>query len=453
MLRRTQLLLALVLLTVSQVSAQKMIGNETDAQKEKRMEWWKDDRFGMFIHWGLYSGAARHEWVKHNEKIDNAGYQKYFDQFNPDMFDPQKWAKQAKAAGMKYAVLTTKHHEGFCLFDSKFTDYKAPNTKAKRDLVREYVNAFRGQGLKVGFYYSLLDWHHPDYTIDEIHPQSPKDKSDASYAALNKSRDMAKYRQYMRNQITELLTKYGKIDILWLDFSFPRKDGHGKGKDEWGSVELLKLIRKLQPGIIVDNRLNLEEYKDGADFETPEQVSTAELLKYRGKTWETCQTFSGSWGYYRDENTWKTHRQLLDLLITSASNGGNLILNVGPTARGEFDFRATRALDSLSHWMHANSNAIYNCTYAPDTYKKPDSSKLTYNKATKRLYVHLYNYPNTGSIVLPGYNGKISYAQFLNDHSELLFKPSATNPEDLVLTLPIKKPDYEIPVIELTLNN
>ncbi|SDF19661.1 alpha-L-fucosidase [Mucilaginibacter pineti] len=449
MLKKLHLLTLVVLVTVSSVSAQKMIGNETDAQKDKRMEWWKNDRFGMFIHWGLYSGAARHEWVKHNEKIDNAGYQKYFDQFNPDLFQPQKWAAEAKAAGMKYAVLTTKHHEGFCLFDSKYTDYKAPNTKAKRDLVREYVNAFRAQGLKVGFYYSLLDWHHPDYTIDEIHPQSPADQSDASYAKLNKGRDMAKYRQYMRNQITELLTNYGKIDILWLDFSFPNKNGHGKGKDDWGSVELLKLIRKLQPGIIVDNRLNLEEYKDGADFETPEQVSTAELLKYRGKTWETCQTFSGSWGYYRDENTWKTHRQLLDLLITSTSNGGNLILNVGPTARGEFDYRANNALDSLAHWMHANSNSIYNCTYAPESYKVPEGTKLTYNKATGRLYVQLFTYPK-GKLLLPGYNGKIKYAQFLNDHSELLYKTSG---DDIEVTLPEKKPDYEIPVIELTLNN
>ncbi|WPU97565.1 alpha-L-fucosidase [Mucilaginibacter sp. cycad4] len=448
MLKKLQLLLMFVLLMAPSVFAQKMIGTETDAQKDKRMEWWKDDRFGMFIHWGLYSQAARHEWVKHNEKIDNAGYQKYFDQFNPDLFDPQKWAKQAKAAGMKYAVLTTKHHEGFCLFDSKFTDYKAPNTKAKRDLVREYVNAFRAQGLKVGFYYSLLDWHHPQYTIDEIHPQSPADKSDASYAKLNKGRDMAKYRQYMRDQITELLTKYGKIDILWLDFSFPRKDGHGKGKDEWGSVELLKLIRKLQPGIIVDNRLNLEEYKDGADFETPEQVSTAELAKYRGKTWETCQTFSGSWGYYRDENTWKTHRQLLDLLITSVSNGGNLILNVGPTARGEFDYRATRALDSLAYWMHANSKSVYNCTFAPDTYKVPEGTKLTYNKAAGKLYIHLFNYPQ-GKLVLPGYKGKIKYAQFLNDSSELLYKDGSG--DDLELTLPAQKPPYEIPVIELTL--
>lgn len=451
MLRKLILLTLLAIVSIAPAIAQKQIGNETDAQKQKRMEWWTDARFGMFIHWGLYSGAARHEWVKHNEKIDNAGYQKYFEQFNPDQFDPHKWAKAAKAAGMKYAVLTTKHHEGFCLFDSKYTDYKATNTAAKRDLVREYVNAYRAEGLKVGFYYSLLDWHHPDYTIDDFHPQSPADKSDASYAQLNKGRDMAKYRQYIRNQITELLTNYGKIDILWLDFSFPRKDGHGKGKDDWGAVELLKLIRKLQPGIIIDNRLNLDEYKDGADFETPEQVSTAELAKYRGKTWETCQTFSGSWGYYRDENTWKTHRQLLDLLITSVSNGGNLILNVGPTARGEFDYRATRALDSLADWMHANSRAIYNCTYAPDTYKAPENDKLTYNPKTRKLYVHLYSYPAGGTITLPGYNGKIKYAAFLNDASELLYKPSATNPEDLVLTVPAKKPGYEIPVVELTL--
>ena len=451
MLKKVQLLLVSVLFVFSPVFAQKRIGNETDAQKEKRLEWWTDARFGMFIHWGLYSGAARHEWVKHNEHLTNEQYQKYFDQFNPDLFDPNKWAMQAKAAGMKYAVLTTKHHEGFCLFDSKFTDYKATNTHAKRDLVREYVNAFRAQGLKVGFYYSLLDWHHPDYTMDDAHPLTQVDTTEANYTRLNKGRDMAKYRQYMRNQITELLTNYGKIDVLWLDWSWRKGAKRGKGEKDWGSVELLKLIRKLQPGIIVNNRLGLDDYKDGGDFETPEQVSTAELAKYRGKTWETCQTFSGSWGYYRDENSWKTHRQLLDLLITSVSNGGNLILNVGPTARGEFDYRATNALDSLAYWMHANSVAIYNCTYAPGSYKIPGGEKLTYNKTTRRLYVHLYDYPKDGKLTLPGYNGKISYAQFLNDHSEVIYKPSAGNPSDLVLDLPVKKPPYEIPVVELTL--
>src|SRR6185503_17150280 len=296
------------------------------------------------------------------------------------------------------------------------------------------------------------DWHHPDYTMDDVHPLVQVDTSQANYNRLNKGRDMAKYRQYMRNQITELLTNYGKIDVLWLDWSWDKGAKRGKGASDWGSVELLKLVRKLQPGIIVNNRLGLYDYKDGGDFETPEQVSAAELNKYRGKTWETCQTFSGSWGYYRDENTWKTHRQLLDLLITSVSNGGNLILNVGPTARGEFDYRATNALDSMAYWMHANSVAIYNCTYAPASYKVPAGEKLTYNKNTRRLYVHLYEYPKDGKLILPGYKGKISYAQFLNDHSEVLYKPAGGSSEDLVLTVPTKKPPYEIPVVELTLD-
>lgn len=431
------------------VSAQtKMLGKETDEQKKERMAWWTDARFGMFIHWGLYSLPARHEWIKKYEKISTPDYQKYFDHFDPDQFDPKKWAKEAKTAGMKYAVLTTKHHEGFCLFDSKYTDYKATNTAAKRDLVKEFVEAFRAEGIKIGFYYSLIDWHYPDFTVDENHPQSPKDKSDAAYAALNKGRDMAKYRTYLHNQVEELMTKYGKIDILWLDFSYPNKNGHGKGHEDWNSEDLIKMVRKKQPGIIIDNRADLGDYKDGADFETPEQVKPAELLKYRGKTWETCQTFSGSWGYYRDENTWKTQKQLLDLLITSTANGGNLILNVGPTARGEFDFRANRALDSLGTWMHANNKSIYNCTYAPQGFAAPEGTRLTYNPTTKRLYVHLLDYPKTDELILTGYKGKVKYAQLLNDDSEILHNEKGN---DVVLKMPKNKPPYVVPVIELIL--
>jgi len=182
------------------------------------------DRFGMFIHWGLYAQPARPERVKGWERMNDEQYQPYFELFNPDMFDLKTWAKQAKAEGMKYAVLTTKHHEGFCLFDSRYTDYKSTNTKAKRDLVQEYVNAFRAEGIKIGFYYSLIHRHHPDCTVEGL-------------------------------QIRELLTNYGKIDILWLDFLYPNANAQGKGRNNRGSVELLKMIRRLQPGIIVDNRL------------------------------------------------------------------------------------------------------------------------------------------------------------------------------------------------------
>src|SRR5688500_9612841 len=173
----------------------KQIGNETVEQKQRRMAWWTNDRFGMFIHWGLYAGAARHEWVKRWERMNDAQYQPYFEVFNPDLFDPKAWAKSAKAAGMKYAVLTTKHHDGFCLFDSKYTDYKATNTAAKRDLVKEFLEAFRAEGIRVGFYYSLLDWHHPEFTVDGLHPLQPANESDTAYARLNKGRDMATYRQ------------------------------------------------------------------------------------------------------------------------------------------------------------------------------------------------------------------------------------------------------------------
>jgi len=440
-------LIALVLLT-NYTKAQSLltIGNETAQQKEKRLQWWKDARFGMFIHWGLYALPGRHEWVKNYERLTNEDYQKYFDEFNPDHFEPKKWAKEAKAAGMKYVVLTTKHHEGFCLFESKFTDYKATNTQAKRDLIKEYVDAFRAEGIKIGFYYSLIDWHHPDFTIDKYHPQRPLKNSDSAYERLNKGKDMAIYRKYLYNQVTELMTNYGKIDILWLDFSSPGK--YGKSKDDWASVELLKQVRKLQPGIIVNNRLNLEAYSDGADFVTPEQVSPKKLEEFKGKTWETCQTFSGSWGYYRDENSWKTHRQLLDLLITSTANGGNLILNVGPTAKGEFDYRANNALDSISYWMQANSKSIYQCTFSPDSLQTPISQKLTYNPTTKRLYLHLFEYPNNGTLVLPNYVGKIKYAQLLNDYSEVKMTESG---KDIVISLPMKKPNYEIPVVELIL--
>ncbi len=441
------ILLMASLLAVTQTAAPQL-PKETEAQKTQRLKWWTDARFGMFIHWGLYALPARHEWVKNMERMTNDQYQKYFELFDPDLYDPHEWAKMAKAAGMKYVVLTAKHHEGFCLFDSKFTDYKSTNTPYGKDLVKEYVEAFRAEGLKVGFYYSLIDWHHPDYTIDRNHPQ--RQESDTAYTRLNKGRDMNKYREYIKNQVRELLTNYGEISIIWFDFSFPGKNG--KGRADWDSENLLKLARSLQPGIIVDDRLDLGDVEGGWDFISPEQVKVAKWPEINGKRvpWETCQTFSGSWGYYRDETSWKSPAQLLDLLIESVSKGGNLLLNVGPTARGVFDYRAQDRLKSIGEWMKYNSRSIYGCTEAPEEYNVPANTLLTFNPVTNRLYIHLLVYP-MGSLTLNGMAGKIKYIQFLHDASEIRFSPAGDNKNDLVLQLPILKPRSEIPVLEVYL--
>jgi alpha-L-fucosidase len=441
-------ILLMSLILTSQLSLAQL-PKETDAQKTLRMKWWTDARFGMFIHWGLYALPARHEWVKNNERLTNEQYQKYFEMFNPDMYDPHEWAKMAKAAGMKYVVLTAKHHEGFCLFDSKFTDYKSTNTPYGKDLIKEYVEAFRAEGLKVGFYYSLIDWHHPDYTIDSNHPQ--RQTSDTAYARLNKGRDMNKYREYMKNQVRELLTNYGEISVIWFDFSFPGKNG--KGRADWDSENLLKLARSLQPGIIVDDRLDLRDVEGGWDFTTPEQVKVAKWPEINGKrvAWETCQTFSGSWGYYRDEYTWKSPAQLLELLIESVSKGGNLLLNVGPTARGVFDSRAQERLKSMGDWMKFNNRSVYGCTEAPAGFSVPANSLLTYNPVTKRLYVHLLSYP-MGSLTLPNMADKVKYVQFLHDASEIRFRVGRDETKnDITLQLPVQKPQSEIPVLEIYL--
>ena len=441
------LFLIVILLIIPQM-ASAQLPNETEAEKTLRMKWWTDARFGMFIHWGLYALPARHEWVKNNERMTNEQYEKYFEMFNPDMFNPQEWAKMAKAAGMKYVVLTAKHHEGFCLFDSKYTDYKSTNTPYGKDLIKEYVEAFRAEGLKVGFYYSLIDWHHPDYTIDRVHPQ--RQEADADYEPLNKGKDMNKYREYMKNQVRELLTNYGEISIIWFDFSFPGKNG--KGRTDWDSENLLKLARSLQPGIIVDDRLDLRDVEGGFDFISPEQVKVAEWPEVNGKRvpWETCQTFSGSWGYYRDENTWKSPAQLLELLIESVSKGGNLLLNVGPTARGVFDYRAQDRLSSMGEWMKYNNRSIYECTEAPAEYVIPDNTLLTFNPVTKRLYIHLLAYP-MGKLTLTNMADKVKYVQFLHDASEVRFSRGGDSDNDLNLQLPILKPPFEIPVLEVYL--
>ncbi len=418
--------------------------------------WFVHDRFGMFIHWGLYALAARHEWVKNRERLTDEAYQPYFDHFNPDLYDPEAWAAAARDAGMKYVVLTSKHHEGFCLWDTQQTDYKATNTPYGRDLIKPFAEAFRAAGLRVGFYYSLLDWHHPDFPIDGMHPL--RDREDV--AQLNQGRDIRKYAAYMREQVRELLTNYGPIDIIWYDFSYGGREHRGlpgKGRADWESEQLLELSRELQPNIIINNRLDLP--REQADIHTPEQVQPREWVHVDGKpvVWEACQTFSGSWGYHRDETTWKSPEQLIEMLINTVATGGNLLMNVGPTGRGTFDHRALDALQVYAEWMKLHNRAIYGCTQSE--FGAPSGCRYTQNG--NRLYLHIFDWPFR-HIYLDGLVGKVEYAQLLNDASEVkLLAPTQSTshiePEvpagSLLLELPVVKPNVVVPVVELFLKD
>jgi alpha-L-fucosidase len=416
--------------------------------------WFVHDRFGMFIHWGLYALLARHEWVKHREKLTNEQYRKYFDVFYPDLYNPREWARAAARAGMKYFVITTKHHEGFCLWNSKYTDYNAAKTPWGKDLLKPMVEAFREEGIRIGFYYSLLDWHHADFPIDKMHPQ----REDKAAREREKGRDVSKYAAYMRNQVTELLTQFGQVDVLWFDFSYPGEDG--KGRNDWESEELARVVRKLQPKVIVDDRLDLPGF---GDIATPEQFQPRTWVTREGQrvTWEACQTFSGSWGYHRDEQSWRDTGELIRTLIDCVSKGGNLLLNVGPTARGEIDYRAMERLNGIGEWMRRHSRSIYGCTEAPAEFPCPRDCRLTYNPATKRIYVHILAWPYK-QLCLDGFAGKVAYAQLLHDASEVAMKgveswqlerakEAGYREDTLTLTLPQTPPNVTVPVVELFL--
>jgi alpha-L-fucosidase len=414
--------------------------------------WFIHDRFGMFIHWGLYALPARHEWVLSVEKIDPQVYAgRYFPRFNPTRYDPREWARVARAAGMKYVVLTSKHHEGFCLWDTAFTDFKATNTPYGQDLIAPFVDAFRAEGLKVGLYYSLLDWHHPDFTIDIFHPM--RDHPEA--ARLNEGRSMPRYAEYMRNQVRELLTRFNP-DILWCDFSYPNASYNGlpgKGRTDWESEKLYAMIREISPKIMLNNRMDLPNVR--ADVYTPEQIQPTEWVRVDGEpvVWEACQTFSGSWGYHRDEDSWKSPEQLIMMLINTVSIGGNLLMNVGPTPLGTFDPRALKALSVYRDWMALHSESIYGCSQSQ--FPAPQDCRLT--QKGNKVYVHLFVWPFK-HLHLPGLGSLVEYARFLHDGSEVPLTGNewetsqiTIKPNTQLLFLPVKKPEVVVPVIELTL--
>jgi len=425
---------------------------------EKRVSWYTQARFGMFIHWGLYSIPARGEWIRSVVEMPKEDYMKYFYEFNPLDYNPRIWAKAAKDAGMKYVILTAKHHDGFCLFDSRYTDFKSTNTKCGKDLVAEFVEAVREAGLKVGLYFSLLDWYHEDYPHygDRNHPM----RNNKNYK--NDNRNFERYIDYMHHQVREICTNYGKLDVLWFDFSYDDMTG-----EKWRAGELMDMVRTLQPGVIVDNRLEAsgEGYGSMAtgkptryhgDFVSPEQMippNGIQDVKGNDLIWESCVTMNNNWGFHQTDKFYKPAATLIRKLVECVSKGGNMLLNIGPDAKGNIPQESLEILDAIKIWMDRNKASIYGCGKSGIT--KPEYGRITRNR--NKIYYHLYE--NTiGPMPLPGLSKEdiisirylstgaevpISTSWVHSDYPDIVFADLGVNP---IL------PDETDTVLEVTIN-
>ncbi len=420
--RRFQLLLNCLfvvnLVSFSQQTKSKNFLTETKAQKEERMKWWKDARFGLFIHWGLYSvpagewkGDTSHaEWIRTTAQIPIHEYEKFVQQFNPVKFNAEDWVKLAKAAGMRYIVITSKHHDGFCMFNTKQTDFDIMSTPFRRDVMKELSAACKKEGIQLCFYHSIMDWHHPDYL-----PRREWEK-DRPITGAN----LSNYISYMKNELKELLTNYGKIGVLWFDGEWENTWTHEKGKD------LYQYVRSLQPSIIINNRVDVGREgmqgltKEGefvGDFGTPEQEIPATGIP--GIDWESCMTMNNNWGYNSHDNNWKSSEDLVRKLIDIASKGGNFLLNIGPTSEGVFPDPAIDRLKDIGSWMSVNHESIYQTKASP-------FKILSWGRCTQkpiaggtRLYLHIFDWPADGKLMVPGLGSQVTNCYSLSDKKKL----------------------------------
>lgn len=393
--------------------------NKVVEERAKRTQWYRDARFGMFIHWGIYSIPARGEWLRSNEEMPKEEYEVFADEFTAENYNPKEWARLAKKAGMKYAVLTAKHHDGFCLYDTKLTDFKSTNGPSKRDLVKEFLDAFRAEGIKVGLYFSIIDWRHPDFPHygDKIHPMRNNE------AFKNDDRDFDRYLEFMHGQVRELLTMYGKLDLMWYDFSYgPMKC------EKWKADKLIEMVRELQPHIIIDNRLEGSAEDAGSirtlnptpysgDFASPEQMIPPGCICDEAGTpipWEACVTLNNNWGYRSQDLHYKSPKLVVRTLVECVSKGGNLILNVGPTAKGEIPKESVKILEEVGEWMSENGKSIYGCGVSE--YEKPEWGRFTQNG--NKLYAHIFE-EQVGAICLPKMAGKVKSMRLISDGSEI----------------------------------
>ena len=417
------------------------------SNKEANRTWFSKSRFGMFIHWGLYAITGRDMWYYSHEAVSKEEYERLATRFNPYRYEPHQWAALARQAGMKYAVLITKHHDGFCLWDSAHTEFKITNTPYGRDLVRPWVDAFRAEGLKVGFYYSLIDWHHPHFLVDWTHPQ--RDRA----SELNQGRQWDQYVQYMRSQIRELLTDFGEISIFWPDFSYDVKHA-----PQWQSGELIQLIEELQPGILFNNRFGLPGEVE-ADFSAPEQYIPTEDPTREEKgvhMWETCQTIGASWGYHRCDQNNKSTARLIGELVTCVSRNGNLLLNVGPTPRGEIQSEFVDRLTQIGRWMDVNGESIHGAGVADVSWDNRSCPQrdFAYTRNGENLYLHFFDrYPAYDLVLMPAIDpGRIEYAELLCDGTDIPVDSVAIDGKDNArLRLPMITPDPYDTVVRIAM--
>jgi alpha-L-fucosidase len=401
---------------------------QTEATRPERLRWWQEARFGMFVHWGLYSQLGRHEWVMNRERIPLAEYEPLADSWHPKERPAREWARLAKQAGMKYMVMTTKHHEGFCLWDTQQTDYNAVKHGPKRDLVREFVEACREFGLKVGLYYSLMDWHHPDganCAIDE--------------AARRRFLD------FSQGCVRELCSQYGKIDVLWYDVSWPLES-----PERWETVKMNAMVRELQPEILINNRALLPE-----DFGTPEEQVTAENV---GRAWEACMTFNGSWGYMPISPDWRPVREVIELLRKAAAGNGNLLLNIGPAPDGSIPPEAVERLTDVGRWIETYGEALYGQMGRADVHLTLGMLTGSWTLKGNTAYYWCSRWPGT-ELAIGGLDTPVKKAsllatgepiKFVQTENRLILKGlPAQNPDKIALVSIIKLEFDEIPHQEL----
>jgi alpha-L-fucosidase len=360
--------------------------------RDHRMKWWREARFGLFVHYGLFTQRANHEWVMANEGIPVSEYEKLADTFSPKEGCAREWAQLAKAAGMKYMVLTTRHHEGFSLWDSKVNPYNSVNLGPKRDLVREFVDACREFDLRIGFYSTLMEWHHPD-----------------SYRCAYDTEARKRFTEYIEALNTELLTNYGKIDVLWYDVPNPMESWEG-----WDSLERNQRLRALQPELIINNRSRLDE-----DFGTPEGH-----VKPENRDWEACMTFNDiSWGYLDPEKAAPysySPQRILKMLNKTCWAGGNLLLNIGPAPDGSVPSDAVEPLTTVGNWLKQHGEAVY----GPQTRSSYGrcGAGIGASASGKNVYIWKWIWPDTGSLMLTGFGGDLKRVTLLSDGNDVDFE-------------------------------